>query len=136
MKTKNYEKNELIIFIIIIFFIIELFGIIYLFQRKEYCYYKISGIISNKDLVTIIVDKKEKRLINKSENLYLNNKNIKYEIKENRGVIVKKNNKKYYELLIELKLPKNTKSTDVLEFSIRNKKKRMIELLKQVWEGG
>ena len=82
------------------------------------------------------MDKKEKKYFYQNQTLYLNNKNIKYTIKEDRGRIIKKNNKNYYELLIKIKLPKNTKATDILEFSIKKRKEIIIKILKQVWEGG
>lgn len=136
MKIRNYEKKDLIIVLIIIFFVLEIIGVYYLIKDREYTYYKISGVVSNKNLVTFIVDKKERQILYKSQTIYLDNKKFKYEIKENRGVILKKNNKKYYEVLLKIKLPKNKKTTDVLEFSIKNKKKRLIEIIKNIWKGG
>lgn len=136
MKIRNYEKKDLIIVLIIIFFVLEIIGVYYLIKDREYTYYKISGVVSNKNLVTFIVDKKERQILYKSQTIYLDNKKFKYEIKENRGVILKKDNKKYYEVLLKIKLPKNKKTTDVLEFSIKNKKKRLIEIIKNIWKGG
>lgn len=136
MKIKNYEKTELIIFVIIIFIILEVLGIIYIIKDKKYTYERINGIVSGNDLVTVIVDKKEKKYFYQNQMIYLNDKNTKYSIKEDKGKIIKKNKKNYYELLIKIKLPKNTKSTDILEFSIKRKKERIIKILKRVWEGG
>lgn len=136
MKVRNYEKRDLLIFLIIVFLLLEIIGLIYLFERKEFKYYKISGIVSNKNIVTIIANSKEKKLINKNQTIYLDNKNIKYKILENRGVIVKKNNKAYYEILIQLSLSEKVKTTDVLEFSIRDKKESIIKILNDIWKGG
>ena len=136
MKVRNYEKKDLIMLLVIIFFILEIIGISYLIKDKEYTYYKISGVISNKNVITMIVDNNEKKILYNNQTIYLDNKNIKYKIKENRGVILKKNNKKYYEILIKIKLPKNKKTTDVLEFSIKNKKRKLIEIIKNIWKGG
>lgn len=135
MKVRNYEKQELIIFILSILIIIEIIAFIFLFKYKVYEYKKLNGIITNKNIVTLIVTKSEKKMLNKNNNLYLNNKLLKYKIIEDKGVIVKKNNKKYYEVLINIKTPKNKKSSDYVNISIKNKKIEAFELLKKIGEG-
>ena len=136
MKTKKYEKEELITFITIVFIVLEIIGIFILSRRKESNYYKLSGIVSNNNVVTVIADKNERKLLESNQVIYLNDKKEKYRIKENRGVLLKKNNKKYYELLIDVKLPKKTKSTDIVNLSIMKNKENVLEILKNVWEGG
>lgn len=136
MKTKNYEKEDLITFITIIFIVLEILGIFILSRRRESNYYKLSGIISNDNIVTVIANKKERKLLESNQVIYLNDKKEKYKIKENRGVLLKKNNKKYYELLIDVKLPRKTKSTDIINLSVKENKKSILEILKNVWEGG
>ena len=136
MKTKNYEKEELITFITIVFIVLEMIGIFILSRRRESNYYKLSGIVSNNNVVTVIADKKERKLLESNQVIYLNDKKEKYRIKENRGVLLKKNNKKYYELLIDIKLPKKTKSTDIVNLSVMKNKENILKILKTVWEGG
>ena len=80
MKTKNYEKTELIIFITTIFLILEIIGIICLVKKKEYTYQKVSGIVSGKNLVTVIVNNKERKYFYQNQTLFLNNKNTKYSL--------------------------------------------------------
>ena len=135
MKVRNYEKQELIIFILIILILIEIISFIILFNHKVYKYNKLTGIISNNNIVTVIVDKKEKELLYKNKQIYLNNKYLKYEILEDKGYITKKDNTKYYEILIKVKTPKNKKSSDYVELSIKNKKIKVFELLKNIGEG-
>lgn len=136
MKTKNYEKEELITFITIVFIVLEMIGIFILSRRRESNYYKLSGIVSNNNVVTVIADNKERKLLESNQVIYLNDKKEKYRIKENRGVLLKKNNKKYYELLIDIKLPKKTKSTDIVNLSVMKNKENILKILKSVWEGG
>ena len=127
MKTKNYEKEDLITFITIVFVVLEIVGIFILSRRKGPNYYKLSGIVSNNNAVTIIADKKEGKLLESNQIIYL---------KENRGVLLKKNNKKYYEILIDIKLPKKIKSTDIVNLSVKKNKENVLEILKNVWKGG
>lgn len=136
MKVRNYEKQGLIIFILIVLIIIEIISFLVLFKYKVYKYKKLTGIISNKNIVTLVVDKNDKKLLYKNKKVYINNKLLKYEIIEDKGYIVKKDNIKYYEILIETKTPKNKKTSDYLELSIKNKKINILKLLKKIGEGG
>jgi hypothetical protein len=135
MKVRNYEKQELIILILIVLIIIEIISIVFLLNYKVYDYKKLTGIITNKNIVTLIVDNKEKKLLNSNKKIYLNNKELKYKIIEDKGYIVKKNNNKYYEILINIKTPRNKKINDYVELSIKNKKISFIKLLKKIGEG-
>lgn len=135
MKVRNYEKQELIILILIILISIEIISFIMLFNYKVYKYKKLTGIISNDNIITLIVDNKDKKLLYKNSKIYLDNKLLKYKILEDKGYITEKNNHKYYEVLINIKTPKNKKSSDYVELSIKNKKIKVLELLKSIGEG-
>lgn len=135
MKVRNYEKQELMIFILSILIIIEIISFVFLFRYKVYEYKKLTGIITNKNIITLILDKNEKKILNKNKNIYLNNKLLKYKIIEDKGVIVKNNNKKYYEVLIKVKTPKDKKSSDYVNLSIKDKKINTIKLFKKIGEG-
>ena len=135
MKVRNYEKQELIILILIILISIEIISFIMLFNYKVYKYKKLTGIISNNNIITLIVDNKDKKLLYKNSKIYLDNKLLEYKILEDKGYITEKNNHKYYEVLINIKTPKNKKSSDYVELSIKNKKIKVLELLKSIGEG-
>ena len=135
MKVRNYEKQVSIIFILIVLIIIEIFSFIVLYNYKVYKYKKLTGIISNNNIVTLIVDKEEKKLLYKNKKVYLNNKLLEYKILEDKGYITKKDNTKYYEIIIFVKTPKNKKSSDYVELSIKNKKINILKLIKKIGEG-
>ncbi|MBR5370422.1 MAG: hypothetical protein IK137_03875 [Bacilli bacterium] len=135
MKVRNYEKQVIIIFILIILITIEILSFIVLYNYKVYKYKKLTGIISNNNIVTLIIDKNDKELLYKNKKIYLNNKLLEYKILENKGYITKKDNTKYYEILINVKTPKNKKSSDYVELSIKNKKINILKLLKKIGEG-
>lgn len=134
MKVRNYEKQELIIFILLTLIIIEIFSFIFLFSYKIFEYKKMTGIITNNNMVSLVVDKTDKKILNKNNKIYLNNKELKYKVIEDKGVITNKNNKKYYEILIETKTPKN-KINEIINLSIKDKKISVIELFKKIGEG-
>lgn len=135
MKVRNYEKQELIIFILLVLIIIEIISFIFLFRYKVFEYKKLTGIITNNNIVSLVVDKKEKEILNKNRKIYLNNKELKYKVLEDKGIIIKKNNKNYYEVLIKVKTPKNIKINDIINLSIKDKKISIINLLKKIGEG-
>ena len=134
MKVRNYEKQELVIFTLLVLIIIEIFSFIFLFSYKVFEYKKINGIITNNNIVSLVVDKTDKKILNKNNKIYFNNKELRYKVIEDKGVITKKNNKNYYEILIKIKTPKN-KINEIINMSIRDKKTSVIKLFKKIGEG-
>ena len=135
MRQHNYEKKEWLIITFILLIILEIITIIFLIKVKEYSYQKIIGIYTNPNRITVIVNKKEKDLLYQQSTIYIMDKKEKYEIEEDKGMILKKGKEKYYELLLKVKTPKNKKRQDSLECTIRKKKKSLINIMKEVWEG-
>ena len=135
MKTRNYERKDLIIFLIILLLGFELISIIVLLTIKTNKYFKISGIVIKDNLIFVIVNKDERRIIYSDKVLYYNNKRYKYNIVEDRGIVMKKNNENYYQLVLEFKL-KNMKANDVVEIVFTKERMRLIEIFKIIWEGG
>ena len=133
MRVRNYEKKELIVFLIIISFIIEFIFFISLIIIKEDKYLKISSVVVKDNIVLIMVNKKERKVLYDNKVLFCNDKKIKYKILEDRGVVLKK---KYYEILIEFKFPKKKKTNDLLELVIKKERIRLIEIFKTIMEGG
>ncbi len=135
MKTRNYERKDLIIFLIILLLGFELISIIVLLTIKTNKYFKISGIVIKDNLIFVIVNKDERRIVYSDKVLYYNNKRYKYNIVEDRGIVMKKNNENYYQLVLEFKL-KNMKANDVVEIVFIKERMRLIEIFKIIWEGG
>lgn len=135
MKTRNYERKDLIIFLIILLLGFELISIIVLLTIKTNKYFKISGIVIKDNLIFVIVNKDERRIVYSDKVLYYNNKRYKYNIVEDRGIVMKKKNENYYQLVLEFKL-KNMKANDVVEIVFTKERMRLIEIFKIIWEGG
>lgn len=132
MKIRNYEKKDFILWIGGILVVLEVGMILFLFQKKEFCYQKITSILVKDDLVLLMVDKKERSLLYQNKILFYHHQSFPYKIVEDRGVILKKDDINYYELLLEVKTSKEKKVNDSLEFSIRKKKERLIEIMGRV----
>lgn len=135
MKNHNYEKKNLLTVIIIILMIIEVSSSIFLLNTKRFSYQKISGIVIRNDLITVIVSFTERKNLYKNNKIYLNDQLISYIIEEDRGFILKKNNIKYYEIIIKTKKKIKASLNDSVNISIKSKKKQVIKMIKDVWVG-
>jgi len=132
MKVRNYEKKEFVLGLVVFLILIEfiLFGIF--LQRKEFSYQKVSGILVKKNLVLLIVEKDTRSLLYQNKKIFFNDQELSYEIEEDKKIEMKDI---YYEILIKVKTPKDKKINEGLDFSIRNQKKKKIELLQKAWGG-
>ena len=135
MRQKKYEEKGLISFIFLIIIILETISLIICIKTYQFTYKKITGIVIKKDLLLAIVDKKERKLLYDNKKIYVNDKYIMFKIEEDKGIILKKNNKNYYELIISTKISKSLKPNDSIDISIKDKKISMIKLLQKLKEG-
>lgn len=135
MKLRNYEKKTMVITMCLIIFLCELTLLFVLYKEKEYKYEDINGIVMKDNIVVLILSKEEKQLIYKNRFLYVDDKKIDFKIIEDKNVIIKNNNKKYYEVLIGFKFNKKYKVNDSILISIKEEKYRLIEIFKIIWDG-
>jgi len=131
----QYEKKTLITFILLIVLLLEVLGIIFLYTKKTIEYQTITAIVSNEDIGIALVTKEERKILYQNKKIMINGKKETYQIKEDKGIVLKRNSKNYYELWIKTKIPKDKKTMDSIDFSIIVKKIRWIELIKKIWEG-
>jgi hypothetical protein len=97
-------------------------------KEKSFRYQKYSGVVTNNNELVLLVTKKEKKLLYQNSYAYVNDKKRKYEVIEDKGFIMKKNNIKYDEIIIKIK-KLNQKVNDTAIFSIKNKKDSWMKLL-------
>lgn len=135
MKVRNYEKKILISIFIILLIILEIVFLIFLYNTKIYNYELLNGVVIKDDLVLLIVSEKENNLLNKNSYLYLNSKKIKYKVFEDRGFVLKRDNEKYKEVILEFKFNKKYKANDSMQIILKKDKKRIIEIFKIIWDG-
>ena len=135
MKVRNYEKISLVYIICIIVFVFEIIFIIILFKQKEYRYEILNGTVMKDNITLLIISSDDKKLIYKNKYIYINDKKIKFRIIEDKGVVIKSNSKKYYEVLIGYKFPQKKKTNDSISISIKKEKYRIIEMFRLIWDG-
>ena len=135
MKQKKYEEKRLISFMFIMNIVLEIIILLFCIKTYKFTYKKITGIVIKKDLLLVLVDKKERKLLYDNKKIYVDDKYIRYKIEEDKGKILKKNNNNYYELIISTKISNSLKANDSINISIEDKKISMIKLLQKLKEG-
>ena len=136
MKIRNYEKKTLVTFLMILLLIIEGFVVIALSTIKVEKYIKISGVVIKDNLILLVVDKDERKTIYSNKVLFFNNHKFKYKINEDRGVVLKRNKKNYYQLVLSFNFKNKYKANDILEIVLVKERIRLIGIFKIIWEGG
>lgn len=135
MRQHNYEKKELVVCIYILLMIVEIVCLMILFHIKQLDYQKVTGFYTNPNRITVIVSKKDKKLLYDNSTCYIMNQKRKYKIEEDKGIILKKDDKNYYELLLNVKTPNNKKRQDIIEITIPKEKKTLWNFIKRIGEG-
>lgn len=135
MKIRNYEKNIGITIIIIITLIIEIILFVYMMKTKIYSYQQLNTIVLKDNIVLSVVTKEERKQLYKNTRLFFKDKKVKYKIIEDKGVVITKDDEKYYEILLSFKFDKRYKSNDTIPVSLHDKKIRTIEIFKLIWDG-
>ena len=132
MRIHNYEKKNIVLYISVILLILEIILFIYLKKTKEFQYEKITGYIISKNEILITPTKRIRKMLYKNKKIYIKDHLLSYEIKEDKGVLLESNNKRYYELIIKAKIPSN--NNWIIEISIKKEKKDIITIFKSVWK--
>ena len=128
MKTHVYENKKILFILSFLLFIIEFLTLLYMAKQKSFRYQKYSGVVTNNNELVLLVTKKEKKLLSQNSYAYVNDKKRNYEIIEDKGFIMKKNNIKYDEIIINMK-KLNQKVNDTVIFSIKREKDSWMRLL-------
>ena len=97
-------------------------------------YSVINGIVYTDDLILIVVREDERKIIYHNSYFYIDDKKTKYSINEDRGISIIKNDIDYYELLIKTKIDNKYKLNDTLDISIKNKREKIIDIFRLIWE--
>lgn len=130
----NYEKNQLLISIIVIFLIIETYIVFLGITTKINTYIVITGVVVSDKIVQILVDDKQLKTILKSNYVYIDNKKKPIKTHSVTKNIIKQNKKSYHYIKIKLNLNKKYKTNDSILITIYNKKEKIISIFKTCWK--
>ena len=129
-----YENKKTIIILSFILLLFELLTIIYFIKEKSFRYMKYTGVVVNNNEIVLLVTKEDKKNLYKNKNAYVNDRITNYEIIEDKGFLLKRDNMKYDEIIIKIKTT-NKKVNDTISFSIKSHKDSWIRLLNIIGEG-
>ena len=136
LKYSKYERFSLIIFLVIVLIVFEIVFIISIVRNKNELYVSYSGVVMKSNLGLFIINNEDMNTLYKSKYLYFNGKKISYSIEKITKNVIKKNDDKYNEALLNFKFSKNKyKDNDVINISIRNDKEPIINMFKVIWKG-
>ena len=116
MRQKAYQSRILITYLIILTIILEVIFIFILNSNKIYKYKEFYCIMSQKNTCLLVIKKKEKKLLYK-----------------NSILVITKNKEIYNEVLI--KLNRNYPGKETLNVLLLDKKIKLLEIFKLIWEG-
>ena len=136
LNYSKYERFSIIIFLIIVLVIFEIVFIISIINNKNELYVSYSGVVMKSNLGLFIINNNEMNILYKNRYLYFNGKRIKFSIEKITKDVIKKDNNKYNEVLINFKFfKKKYKDNDAINISIRNEKEPIINMFKIIWKG-
>jgi len=130
----NYEKNQLIISIIVIFLIIEIYIVFLSVTTKINTYIEITGVMVSDEIVQILVDDKQLKTILISNYIYIENHKKKKEVQNITKHVLKRNKKSYHYIKLKLNINKKYKTNDPISITIYNKKEKIISIFKTCWK--
>lgn len=131
---ENYEKNSLLIGVIIVFILIELISITIILNKTFRTYSLITVIVVTDNYVKTYVDDSNLNKLKSSNLLYLNDRKINYKIISVEKSVLKSNKINYHEVMINFKIPKKYKDNDSIPISIYSRKQKNYTIFKKCWE--
>lgn len=131
---RNYEKNSLLIFMILIFMFFLLITISIYFKKNYRTYDVIESIVITDNYLKTYVDSKKLKKIKTGSKFYIDDKTYNYKTIEIEKNVMKKDNKKYHGIILETTIPRKYKDNDVVTISLLSNKKKIYKIFKKCWE--
>lgn len=133
---KKYHNFKLIIFFSIFIIFLEVIFLLYIFEKSYVIYRRLQGVVVMDNVLTLVVDDKELNMFYSNNCLFLNNKKMKYTIRNVNRDVLKRNDIYYHEVFLNVKLDKKSKVNDVLDISLMEKNDNLYKIFKIIWGDG
>ena len=133
MKLKNYEKTTFFILFFLFLLLFASFLVSFLYHVKIGKYLILNGTVLKENTVYMVVSYDERKVIYKNSNLFIHDLEMRYKIVEDRGVILEKDHKKYYELWVEFPFDEKYREEEILNLSFKNGNITIMDAIKSVW---
>lgn len=135
MKLK-YKKTQLIISVMILLFIIELCFFNYCMNNDIKIYKKLNGVIISDNIVQLLVDDHELKILYSNKYVYIKNKRYKKEEHNITKKILKRRGKYYHYISLNINLETKYKMNDVIPITVYDKKEKIISIFKILLKEG
>ena len=134
MKSRSYEKNLIVGLIMILFFIVFFISLFFIMTYKIEDYQVFSCSLVKYDLVCF-PSYEERKLFYANKYFYIDDKKIKYKIKEDKGVVFEQDKISTYEMVLQLDVPSKYKEHDIITMTIQTKRIQLFKIIQDVLEG-
>ena len=116
----------------VVVFFIFIISILYLFSRKISIYKVFNGVVMKDDLVVLVVSNNDVDLFHSNSYIFVNDKQVKFEIIKINKDIIKRDNVLYSEIYLKFKF-NGKKDKDIIELSILDKKIYCFKMFEVIW---
>ena len=136
MNYKSYENFFVIQFFSILFVVVLIFLLYSFFRFSSFSYYRmISGIVSHKNQVVVLLTSKELAWFYRNKNVLVDGEKKTFVIDSVYRNYLKKNKKVYHQVVLQIVLPGAVENDSIL-LGIQPSRKSFSFLFFDIWKGG
>lgn len=137
MKSKKYELfGSVELFAVVLFVLFFTFVIVCFTYPFVKTYKSISCVFIGDGSVSLIVSSKELSWFYKNYSVLVDGKKINFGIESEMRNVMKKDNKIYHQLVLNLKEVSKYKENDVVDLKIYQKSISFFQAFLEIWKGG
>jgi len=137
MKSKKYELFGSVEFLAVVLFVLFFtFAIVCFTYPFIKTYKSISCVFIGDSSVSLIVSSKELSWFYKNHSALVDGKKINFGIESEMRNVMKKDNKIYHQLVLNLKEVSKYKENDVVDLKIYQKSISFFQAFLEIWKGG
>lgn len=136
MNYKSYENFFVVQFFSILFVVVLIFLLYSFFRFSSFSYYRmISGIVSHKNQVVVLLTSKELAWFYRNKNVLVDGEKKTFVIDSVYRNYLKKNKKAYHQVVLQIVLPGAVENDSIL-LGIQPSRKSFSFLFFDIWKGG
>lgn len=136
MNYKSYENFFVVQFFSILFVVVLIFLLYSFFRFSSFSYYQmISGIVSHKNQVVVLLTSKELAWFYRNKNVLVDGEKKTFVIDSVYRNYLKKNKKAYHQVVLQIVLPGAVENDSIL-LGIQPSRKSFSFLFFDIWKGG
>ena len=118
-----------------------LFGILifsfiyYSLNKKIFVYKMFSGVVYKNNVIELLLSDDELLLFYKNMNMFIDDNKVKIKIRKVESDVLQRGGVFYNQLFLNIKLNDTYKVNDVVKVSVVQKKMKIFNIFKIIWEG-